>query len=332
VTLGVNYPWRRYGGDFGPTVWGTDGGVRAHVAAVRADFAAMTAAGVQVVRWFVFTDARGGIAIDEAGWPAGLLPGAAEDLDALLGLAGEAGLQVVPVLFDHLLAFDATVVDGATLGGHARWLADPAGQARVLDTIVEPLAERYGVRGVQSRLGKAVLAWDLFNEPDWIVQEMDPSPRVQAPVPFDVMAAWVRGSAATIRRHEAGQITIGNARLRFARWWDDPRLGLDFLQAHTYYDPRHDFDLLQTSVAALGLSRPIVVGECSARGDAPDPARGRPALSLADLAAAARARGFAGIWPWSWRAADAHGGLDVADLATAHVAFQHTVPGTERRS
>jgi hypothetical protein len=153
---------------------------------------------------------------------------------------------------------------------------------------------------------------------------MDPSPRVAAPVPFDVLAAWVRASVDTIRRHRAGRVTVGNARLRFARWWDDPSIGLDLLQAHAYYDPAHDFDLLETSAADLGLSRPIVIGECSARGDAADPRRGRPALPLADLAAAARVRGFAGVWPWSWRGGDVQGGLDLADLSMAVVAFRHT--------
>ena len=309
MTAGVNYPWRRYGGDFGPTVWKTTHGIRADHAEIAGDFAAMAAAGVDVVRWFVFTDARGGLRVDAQGWPAGFLEGALDDLDALFALALDAGVRVVPVLFDHTLVFAPTDAGGARVGGHYAWLADPEGQARLLDCVLSPLFARYGARGSHAHLGPAVFAWDLLNEPDWIVAEHHPNRRVPAPIPFDVLGAWVRAAIGTLRTHEAGAVTIGNARLRFASWWDDPAFGFDFLQAHTYYDPEHDFDLLATPVRALGLTRPIVIGECSARGDAEDPSRDRPAVSAARLAEEAVTLGYAGAWPWSWRAVDTHGAL-----------------------
>lgn len=309
MTVGVNYPWRRYGGDFGPTVWQTVHGIRADHAAIAGDFATMAAVGIDVVRWFVFTDARGGLRVDAQGWPAGFLDGTLDDLDALFTLALDAGLRVVPVLFDHTLVFAPTEAGGARVGGHYAWLADPDGQARLLDTVIAPLAARYGTRGSHGHLGAAVHAWDLLNEPDWIVAEHHPNRRVPAPIPFDVLAAWVRAASATLRARDAGAVTIGNARLRFAAWWDDPGFGFDFLQAHTYYDPDHDFDLLATPAAALGVTRPIVVGECSARGDAADDTRQRPALSAARLAEEAAALGYAAAWPWSWRGVDAHGPL-----------------------
>ncbi len=292
------------------------GGFCAERERIAADFAAMAGAGIEVVRWFVFTDARGGLAIDRQGWPEGFLDGTLDDLDALFSLALDAGLTVVPVLFDHSLVFMPAEADGARVGGHHKWLADPDGQARLIDRIVLPLAARYGAGGSHGPLGRAVHAWDLLNEPDWIVAEHHPSPRLPAPIPFDVLAAWAADAAATIRAHQAGGTTIGSARLRFAGWWDDPSFGFDFLQAHTYYDPAHDFDLLQTPCAALGLSRPLVVGECSARGDAHDAVRRRPALSAIDLTEAAAEGGYAGAWPWSWRGVDGHGPL-ATDAARA---------------
>lgn len=309
MAVGVNYPWRRYGGDFGPTIWRTHQGIRAERHEVARDFAAMAASGVTVVRWFVFTDARGGLRVDQEGWPAGFLDGTLADLDELFGLALAAGLTLVPVLFDHTLVFAPTVAGGARVGGHYAWLADPEGQARLLDTVVSPLARRYGTGGSHGHLGAAVYAWDLLNEPDWIIAEHHPSRRVPAPIPFDVVAAWVRGAVEVLRAEDAGALTIGSARLRFAGWWDDPSFGFDFLQAHAYYDPVHDLDLLDTPHAALGLTRPLVVGECSARGDAADDGRGRAALSAVALGRAAAALGYAGLWPWSWRGVDDHGPL-----------------------
>jgi hypothetical protein len=309
---GVNYPWRAYGGDFGPTVWGThDGAVQAS-AELAADFAAMRAHGVAVARWFVFTDGRGGIDVDRRGWPAGLLEGTLADLDAALTIAAAADVQLVPVLFDHRLAFRATDAAGARVGGHGDWLGDLEGQACLLERVVEPVVARYGRRGARADLGAAVHAWDLLNEPDWIVAELSPSRDVERPVPFDVLAAWVRDAAALVHHHDA-RVTVGGARLRFAAWWDD--LGLDFLQAHAYYDPAYDFDLLATPHAALGLTRPLVIGECAGHGDPADPARGRPAIPVRTLAAVARQAGYGGVWPWSWRGVDAHGAVSRETLA-----------------
>jgi hypothetical protein len=312
LTIGVNYPWRHYGGDFGPTVWGTHRGIISASAEVAAELAAMADAGVEVVRWFAFTDARGGIRIDPRGWPAGFHDGTLDDLDALCALALAAGVRIVPVLFDHTLAFHPAEMAGARVGGHRAWLADPEGQSRLIDTVVAPLARRYGARGSHASLGRAVFAWDLLNEPDWLVTELHPAPQARS-LPFDVLGAWVRDAAGEIRRYRAGAVTIGGARLRFAPWWDDPRLGLDFLQAHTYYDPAHDLDLLCTPHPALGLSRPVVLGEYSALGDAEDGSAGRPRLDAVALAEAALSAGYAGAWPWAWRGVDRHGpvGQDV---------------------
>ncbi|MGE0813869.1 MAG: hypothetical protein AB7O28_03355 [Vicinamibacterales bacterium] len=316
----MNYPWHRYGGDFGPTVWGPADGVRQHAAVIADDLAAIASAGLAAVRWFVFTDGRGGLILDRRGWPAGLHEETLEDLDALLALALAAGVRLVPVLFDHTLAFEPSVHAGVRLGGHQDWLADPEGQARVLEAVVAPLARRYGTRGAAASLGQAVYAWDLVNEPDWIVAEMHPGARVARPVPFDVLAAWVRAAAAEFHARGDGLVTLGSARLRFARWWDQASLGLDFLQAHCYYDPDHDVDLLDLPAGGMGLAHPIVVGECSARGDAADERRGRPPLTVAGLAHAARARGFTGAWPWSWRGGDAHGRLAPGDLGPLRAA------------
>ncbi|MGD9902255.1 MAG: hypothetical protein AB7U83_02200 [Vicinamibacterales bacterium] len=310
----MNYPWRHYGGDFGPTVWGSHAGVTTAADEIAADLAAMAALGVEVVRWFLFADARGGVTIDADGWPSGIHPAALADLDAALALAAAHRLRLVPVLFDHRLAFRRADLAGATVGGHLRWLADPDGQARLLATVIAPVVGRYAPGGARADLAGAVAAWDLLNEPDWIVAELSPAPEIERPVPFDLFAAWVRDAAGLVHHHHA-RVTLGGARLRFARWWDDPNLGLDFLQAHCYYDPAHDHDLVTTSAAALGLTRPLVVGECAGRGDPPDPARGRPAVGPRELAAAARHGGYLAAWPWSWRGVDAHGAIDRAVLA-----------------
>lgn len=327
--VGVNYPWRHYGGDFGTTVWGGRTGVATAPAGIADDFAAMAAHGVEVARWFVFADARGGIAVDGAGWPAGLTPGTLDDLDAALAIAAVAGVRLVPVLFDHTLAFRATTAAGVRVGGHGHWLGDPEGQSRLLERVVAPVVTRYGPEGLRADLGRAIEAWDLLNEPDWIVAELSPGRQVEWPIPFDVLAAWVREAAALVHQ-QASRVTVGGARLRFAGWWDDPRLGLDFLQAHAYYDPVHDFDLLATPHRALGLTRPLLIGECAAHGDPADPRRQRPPVDVRGLAAAARRGGYLGAWPWSWRGVDRQGA--VVRTAMAAIASDGHDPGLGQRT
>jgi hypothetical protein len=311
---GVNFPWLRYGGDLGRSVWGVRAGAAS--AALAAELAQLAAAGVDVVRWFLFADARGGLTVERDGLVGTVQSEAWEDLDALLACAAGAGVRLVPVLFDHPLVFRQRGGEGGVaLGGHADWLATPEGQARLLERVIAPLAARYGARGPRGDLGAAVFAWDLLNEPDWIVREMHPQPAVERPIVFDQLAAWVRQAAALLHARGAGRVTIGGCRLRYVSWWDDPRLGLDLLQAHAYYDPRHDYDVTWTPARALARL-PVVLGEVTAGEEPADPPRGRPALASRDLVRIARQAGYAGAWPWSWRGVDAHGRIATDTLAT----------------
>jgi hypothetical protein len=123
----------------------------------------------------------------------------------------------------------------------------------------------------------------------------------------------VREAATLVHARDAGRVTVGGCRLRYVAWWDDPRLGLDFLQAHAYYAPHHDFDVAWTPARAL-TTRPVVLGEVTAGAEPADPARGRPRLTSPDLVRLARDAGYAGAWPWSWRGVDAHGAVDAATL------------------
>ena len=324
MTLGVNYPWRHYGGDFGPSLWGHHRGIAAAPADVAADLHAMAAAGVQVVRWFVFTDARGGVVVDRDGWPTGIHEGAFDDLDALLTLAHEAGVRVVPVLFDHTLAFRATEHAGARLGGHGAMARGP-GRARA--------RARLGHRSA----GEALWRERIARAPGIRRVRLGPAERARL-ARRGVVAVEARGTARAVRRlrrvdprrpsassDAERQVASRSARRDCGshRGGTTTALDLDFLQVHAYFDPDHDFDLLRTPYAALGVRRPVLVGECSAQGEAEAPAHARAAVSAAELVRSAHQLGYAGAWPWSWRGVDIHGSIeadafrDVVRLASA---------------
>src|SRR6185436_16503536 len=98
---GINYPWRAYGCDFGTNIWGSHAGVTTQIDEIRKDFEAMRAIGLEVVRWFVFTDGRGGIEWDASRNPVALAPAFFDDMDAMLAIARDTNLKLCFVLFDY---------------------------------------------------------------------------------------------------------------------------------------------------------------------------------------------------------------------------------------
>ena len=174
---GVNYPWSvfegrpNYGCDFGVNVWGGHSGVTAHLADIRQDFCAMAAIGIDVVRWFVFTDGRGGVRWDTNGRAVGLADGVFEDMDAALEIAGEAGLRLCLVLFDYSWMIRRAARDALGAPAFATQpeaLRADDGRARLLDGLLDPLLARYGTSGRHAALGDRIHSIDVINEPDWV--------------------------------------------------------------------------------------------------------------------------------------------------------------------
>jgi hypothetical protein len=328
---GVNYPWLTYGCDVGDHVWGGHTGVSTHVDEIRRDFDAIAGAGATTVRWFVFTDGRGGIRWNDRGEIAGLAPRVFEDMDALLDCAATAGVKLCLVLFDYLWMIDRTLArDDGTVVFRTRpdELASTGGQARVLAQVIDPLLDRYGHAGARADLGRAIHSFDVINEPDWVTRGLalswrgGPSgARVTRPFRVGDLRSLVRAIADRVHARTASLVTVGGARIRLASEWDDPAYGLDFVQLHSYPDkryPRRDRALLGRASHELGLSRPILIGEFPGNGDRVHPPDHEPpAFSLADYVTMAREGGYLGAWPWSFKGVDGFGALDLPSLLSA---------------
>src|SRR5258708_12211609 len=101
--LGVNYPWANYAEDFGATTSGYRGlSLPENLSKVKEEFACIRDCGVNVVRWFLFADGRGGF-LSQKGIP--FLPGEflfAEFL-AWLEFADPCGLNL---FFSLIFFFD----------------------------------------------------------------------------------------------------------------------------------------------------------------------------------------------------------------------------------
>ena len=329
---GCNYPWSSdgstiyYGLDFGASVWGTHTGVSTRRAAVAQDFAAMAALGFTVARWFVFCDGRSGITFDDWGFPAGLDPHVFPDLDAALEIARDTGIRLDLVLLDHHWMFRglremvSDPVTGALLEarlprGRAGVLLHVTGREALLDTVFRPIVHRYGPSGVRRDLAGQVLAYELMNEPDFVIEEWerDLSSRVARPLPFEGFAGLIADLSALVHAHSSAITTIGCGRLHNLWVWDDPALGLDVLQLHSYPDtrfPNRDADVYGRPAASLGVRRPIVLGEFPGDGAVQHPpGRFPPDRTLDEYLEFALAGGYRGAWPWSFSGTDGYGRL-----------------------
>lgn len=286
VIIGVNYPWLHYGCDFGRNKWGSHIGVSTHAAGVRADFAAMAAAGIEVVRWFVLTDGRGGVIWNAQGELAGLDTAFTADMDAALDLAAANGVRLCLVLLDFAWLDDP---------GRRLALLDRAGASGFIDRVLEPLLDRHGAHD-------AIHSFDIVNEPDWVVRELATDPR-RAAWPLERLRAFVGLAASRIRAKSRASITLGGGRVANAREWDHPAYGLDIVQVHSYPHAR-DRSVLDTPASAFALSRPLLIGEC-------------PAHPFEEYARAARDGGYLGAWPWSVNGVDAIGAVDLRLISSA---------------
>ena len=341
---GCNYPWSTdgdtvyYGLDFGANVWGSHLGVSTRRGAVERDFDGMAALGFTVARWFVFGDGRAGIVYDETGFPAGIDPHSFRDLDAGLEIARAAGIRIQLVLLDHRWMFEGvrdTIADPATGAllearlphGRARVLHAAEGRRALFDHVFEPIVRRYGPRGARADLSSSIFAFELMNEPDFVVEqwELDLSSHVAQPLPFALLAELVARLSELVHAHGSAMATIGCARSHNLWAWNDPALGLDLLQVHSYPDEKHperDVDLFGMSAASLRVSRPVVLAEFPGNGPEQHPANASPpSTTLEQYLEFAVTSGYAGAWPWSFSGTDAYGRLPLEPLrrfAAAH--------------
>ena len=296
---GINYPWTvfqgrpNYGCDFGRNRWDSHTGVTANLDEVRADFTAMAAAGIEVTRWFVFTDGRGGVEWTAGGELAGIAAHFHDDMAAALDIAATTGVRLCLVLVDFA------------------WLDDPVRRAALqsaafLDRVLDPFLDRYGRHN-------AIHSLDVINEPDWVTEGLATNP---ARVAWTIADLRAFVGAASHRIHGASDalVTLGGGQVRFAREWDAAEYGLDFVQVHSYPDVRYpdrDDSVFGRTAQSFGLSKPLLIGECPSNPRAHPEGHLSPAYTLADYLTLAGEGDYLGAWPWSFKGVDAFGAVDL---------------------
>jgi hypothetical protein len=304
VIAGINYPWTvfqgrpNYGCDFGRNQWNSHSGVTVHRDEVDADFVAMAAAGMEVVRWFVFTDGRGGVEWSADGALAGIAEGFDDDMTAALDIAIGHGMRVCLVLVDFA------------------WLDDPGRRAALigdapqfLDRVLDPFLDRFGRH-------PAIHSFDVINEPDWVTEGFATDP-LRVAWTADDLRAFVGAASARLHKSSNALVTLGGGQVRFAKEWDRDAYALDFVQIHSYPDVRYpyrDETVFGRTAADFGLSKPLLIGECPSHPRRHPPGHLSPAYYLSDYLNLAREGGYLGAWPWSFKGVDAFGAVSVDDF------------------
>lgn len=282
--VGVNLPWFDYGGDFGANAWRPQGGLASpdRLSRAREGLKRVADTGATAVRWFLLCDGRAGLAFDGRGAPNGVDDRFFPDLDCAIDLLGQTNLSAMFVLFDFLWFARRRVEGGVQLGGRSRIVADDTERQRLLDTVVAPILDRYGRE-------RAILAWDILNEPEWAITRLPFAPRG---IRHQSMLDFIREAARLIHERTVHFATVGTARPATLPLLNG--LGLDFYQVHWYDKPSCNFDLAGP-VARFETHCPLLLGEF--------PTRGASASPVALMETARRA-GYAGAFAWSAYADD----------------------------
>jgi len=309
----------------------------------------MAALGFRVARWFVFADGRAGIVYDDRGMPSGVDPHFFVDLDAACEIARGVDMRLALVLLDHRWMFEGvrdTIADPATgllfevrlPRGRADVLHSASGRAALFGRVFEPLVRRYGPGGERADLAGQLFAIELMNEPDFVIEEWerDVSSNVPRPLTFEILARMVGALSTLVHAYTTAFTTIGCARLHNLWAWDDPELGLDVLQIHSYPDTRHpgrDLDPIATAAGSLGFRKPVLLGEFPGDPAAHHPADASPVVQdVEDVLEAALRAGYAGAWPWSFSGTDDYGPLPADRLRAFAVRHPELVNARALRS
>ena len=283
---GANLPWIHYGWDLGANPWGgAADGFSSNRAALASAFAALRGNRATLCRVFLFGDCRSGLLYDGFGGVSGAEPLAYTDMDAIVAEARTAGVRLLPVLLDFMVADGvATNQDGVLLGEHPELIADPRRKRQFIENVVRPFVRRYGTN-------EAIYAWDILNEPSFA-----------SAVTTNDLKQFVEDCAAAILSENPGaRVTFGN--------YD--RYDLEAYGAATctaaqvhYYDFAMscywDFDAPATNILA---SKPVLFGEVEA-------------TNAADKLQAALTNGYEGVLFWSVRAP--FNGSDFGTVADAY--------------
>jgi hypothetical protein len=270
--MGANMAWYQWDNDFRGIGTGDDLSVQSNYSAVDAKLRQASAAGLHTIRWWTFVCASG-VQTDSSDVPVAVNSAVYGDFDLALRLARK---------YDIYYVFD--LCDDPNGHKNIPWNNDAYPSA--LASALSPMFARY-------RGNPHILAWEVFNEPEYSVWDGTVSMTAEQNI--------VKAIATAVHANSTAYATVGSAEMSQTGNWTG--IGLDFVSPHDYWaEPRFvstftcplclTYDQLADLVWGVG---PIIVGEwqpVSRRAGDPPAAQRQRWETLYH-------HGFAGAWPWT---------------------------------
>jgi hypothetical protein len=292
--VGVNLPWLTYGCDVGGNLWQPEGGVgrQERRDALEAILGRVSDAGLRHVRWFLMCDLRSGVRFDEHGTPSGLDAFVFRDLDAGIAAASRHGIALTLVLFDFLLCGRRQVVNGVALRGRRALVSSERRRGALVQRVVRPVLAHCAA-------AETVVAWDLFNEPEWATLGYGSLNPLVAVTPR-TMRRFLGELSHAVRAETRQLVTVGLASHRGLPLLGD--IDIDVYQVH-WYDRQSRFI---APMVGGWKGKPLLLGEFPTRGSA---------RSADEILEGARRGGYCGALGWSALAVDEYSELDRLERA-----------------
>lgn len=289
--LGVNYAWRDWGVDFSDQGWAE------RFVKIQADLDLMKAKGVRTLRWWIYTDFVVSPLWEGEGTQrrcVGMPPGWVKNFTATVEAAKARGIRLYPVFS----SFD--------LGrkGFKEVVSDKSVRKSFIEKAVRPILEATGKNG-------GVFAWDIINEPEWLVRHEDggdPNKELtNGPVSLAELRDYIADMAKEVHARAKQPVSVGSAGLKWCGWQYDfySGLGLDFFDAHYYDWMTPWFDITTIPKSSLGQKnpeyglKPMIVGESMGQPETQYTGKNKPLNHFTFLRDLIK-MGYSGYLAWAW--------------------------------
>lgn len=330
---GVNVAWQNggFGADFATVEeWNQHTYSSSDTEAMFADLAA---AGANSVRWWLYTDGRGApeFSANSGGSVTGLDANFLPSMADAIQLAQQYDIYLVFTLWDFSMVFaDGTSSGtGEHSGFHGNIITNSSDRQSFINNALLPMLA-YPVDGYTIGTHPNVLAWEIINEPEWIITDLNAlDSRAVQPVSLSQMQRFVAELSSAIHQNSNQMVTVGSAALKWnsdtalgatGNVWDDAALSpyaadgtLDFYQIHYYGWMNGDevfwsYSPLFNSATEASLDKPTVIGEFPASGI-------DTGTTISGLLNGFYNNGYAGAWTWTYEGVDGNGNWNDSEAA-----------------
>lgn len=253
-----------------------------------------------IVRVFLFGDLRSGIVFSPEpsgstyaatnGTPVGFTDYVYDDMDALIDIAKENNVRLMPVLLDYLMADGVTSQGGTQVGEYPACITDATKREALID-LMGDFVHHY-------KDESTIYAWDVYNEPCISVK--------LGIITKSQMQTFISDLCVKVRERDPNHhVTVGSWTRYFMKEdVSNSELGLmddngqDIYTFHYYNDMETGYPPIQPATPldypadSIGLDKKIIISECQPNADGDNPLTAIEKLELT------YANGYDGFFLW----------------------------------